>query len=42
MYADKGAGAANEGSTGTDSGASAGEQEVTDVDFEEVKDEDAK
>ena len=42
MYADKGAGAADEGSTETDSGASAGEQEVTDVDFEEVKDEDAK
>jgi molecular chaperone DnaK len=41
MYADKGAGAADEGSTETDSGAS-GEQEVTDVDFEEVKDEDAK
>ena len=42
MYADKGAGAADEGSTGTDSGASAGEQEVTDVDFEEVKDEETK
>ena len=42
MYADKGAGAADEGSTGTDSGASAGEQEVTDVDFEEVKDEESK
>ena len=42
MYADKGAGAADEGSTETDSGASSGEQEVTDVDFEEVKDEDAK
>ena len=42
MYADKGAGAADEGSTGTNSGASAGEQEVTDVDFEEVKDEETK
>ena len=44
MYAQdgaSGAGATEEGSTG-DSGTSTGEQEVTDVDFEEVKDEEAK
>jgi len=45
MYAQdgaSGAGSTEEGSTGADASSSPGEQEVTDVDFEEVKDEDAK
>jgi molecular chaperone DnaK len=45
MYAQDGAagsGASNEGSTGTEENASPGEKEVTDVDFEEVTDEESK
>ena len=42
MYADKGEGA-DAGAPGADtSGSSEGEQEVTDVDFEEVTDEESK
>jgi molecular chaperone DnaK len=42
MYAQNGAGEANDSSTGADDSSSAGEEEVTDVDFEEVKDEETK
>jgi molecular chaperone DnaK len=43
MYADQGAGDAGAGAPGADaSGSGDGEQEVTDVDFEEVPDEESK
>jgi molecular chaperone DnaK len=42
MYAQNSTGAANESSPGADDSSSGGEEEVTDVDFEEVKDEETK